>query len=126
MRFLPALSLLVAGCGAPCPERSIAPTQVCLQADAGAVVVNQPFVVTAANYGNGLGGVSCTVTIDGGAITVTMTGAACEQPFSTNPVVPVTQARCTVPALDAGRYTFNDGTTFDSSGAGDGGLTPCP
>ena len=125
MRILFILSFLWVGCSAPCSESSIAPTQVCLQADAGAVVPNQPFVVTAASYGSRLEGVSCSVSIDGGAITLTMTGAACPQPFSTNAVVPVAQARCTVPALDAGPYTFNDGTTFDSS-AVDAGLTPCP
>lgn len=89
------------------------------------VVPNQPFVVTAANYGSGLEGASCAVSVDGGAIALTMTGLACPQPFSTNPVVPVTQVRCIIPALDAGQYTFNDGTTFDSSAA-DAGLTSCP
>jgi hypothetical protein len=123
MRILLLLSLVVVGCSAPCPERSIAPNVLCHQADGGALRANQPFVVTAANYGTGLEAATCEVSIDGGAITLTMLGAACPAKFSTNPVVPVTQVRCTVPALDAGDYTLNGASL--SPGADDAGLPPC-
>lgn len=126
MRIPLPLVLLLVGCSAPCPERTVAPTTLCLQTDAGAMVPNQPFVITAANYGIGLATPTCEVSIDGGDITLSLSGAECPSRTTTNPVVPVTEVRCTVPALDAGSYTL-DGIRFSfSPGAEDGGLAPCP
>jgi hypothetical protein len=117
------LVLLVAGCSAPCPDRTVAPTNLCLQTDAGALLPNQPFVITAANYGIGLASPTCEVSIDGGAITLAMSGAECPSRSNNNPVVPVTEVRCTISALDAGSYTLN-GRSLTATD--DAGIQPCP
>jgi hypothetical protein len=124
MRTVLLVSLVVAGC-APCPERSGVPTQICHQADAGALVADQPFTLSVAS--SGLDGVSCAVSVDGGTLSLLLTGTSCPNSGSTNPVVFTVQVPCAVPALPAGSYTLNDParTTF-SPGTPDAGLAPCP
>jgi hypothetical protein len=121
MRSLLLLSLLVVAC-APCPPRSVPADSVCLKST-GPLVPDQPFVVTASNTGAGLDAPTCEVTFDGDTITLTMRGAECPGQTNNNPVVPVTQVNCDIPALDAGTYTLSGVTV--TPGAADAGLQNC-
>ena len=120
--LLATMSLL--SCDPPCaPFDNGIPQRVCHRADAGPVVANQAFELTAEMYTSS---VSCAVVVDAGSLTLQLSGTACSGGGSTNPVVFATRANCLVPALPAGQYTLNDSarTTLTVGGA-DAGMEPC-
>ncbi len=123
---LAVVSALLWSCSPPCDAIDPAPYAVCHRPDAGTVVVNQPFTLEATTYS---GGSTCTVTIDGGFIslaippTYTTCGSGAGAAAPRAPVL----TPCTIPALDAGTYTVSTvpPTTFILPAAADAGLVDC-
>lgn len=117
-------TVLLLGCNPPCaPFDNGVAQAVCHRADAGAMVANQQFELNAAMYTSS---VSCAVVVDGGSITLQLSGTSCTGGGPLEPIAVAARAVCKVPALPEGQYTLNDsvGTTLTVGGA-DAGVKPC-
>ena len=123
LMLLATMSLL--SCEPPCIALDKeAPETVCHRADGGAVVANQPFELSAEIYTRA--SVTCAVIVDGGSLTLQLSGTACPVAPSNNPVVFSTRTVCLVPSLPEGQYVLNDlSRTTLTVGSGDAGVRPC-
>lgn len=117
------LTLAAWSCSPPCDPIPSRVNSVCHSADAGAIVPNASFVLegTASNYGT-----VCDVVIDGGAISLSVTGApACDTGGAAGLRAPAGPVKCTIPALDAGTYTVDSLPALTITIPGDAGVPPC-
>jgi hypothetical protein len=76
---------------------------VCLAADGGSPQPGAAFVLIASNYYQGTPS-DCTVVVDGGSISLTVTATACGGGNANNPVIQAASTPCEIPALPAGSY----------------------
>ena len=113
------------GCAPKCEDIPSSATSVCRHADAGAIAPNTPFVV----QGQTSTRTACQVSVDGGLINLSFTASNCSSANGAaefaDPVAPAFLP-CEVPALAAGTYSFNTGTTFTIPESADAGLPVCP
>ena len=120
-----ALFLSLSGCAPKCEDIPFSATAVCRSADAGAIAPNTPFGV----QGQTSTRTACQVSVDGGLISLSFTATNCSSANGAaefaDPVAPAFLP-CEVPALAAGTYSFNTGTTFSVPESADAGLPVCP
>lgn len=113
-------------CAPQCESVSSSPQTVCRRADAGAIAADAPFVVEGETFVNGG---ACSVTVDGGAINLSVAGMACTGGSANGALAPAQPQfiKCNVPALPAGTYvvTTSPSVTFTIPGAADGGFPNC-
>lgn len=122
-----ALALTAWSCTPQCESITSAVQTVCHRADAGTIGPNAPFVVEGSTS---VSSATCSVTIDGGNISLAVDGMACARGngsgFAEAPSAPVF-IKCTVPALPAGTYVFTTSTpvTFTLPESADAGIPSC-
>lgn len=117
-------TLALVACGAPCDPITPAISTVCHQADAGAIAANSGFVLRAEpnTFAS-----SCTATVDGGAIVLTLNGGGTCSSGSGQALQAVRPVPCAIPALPAGTYSVNTlpNTTLTIPQGADGGVPVC-
>ena len=88
------------------------------------MVANQPFELTAEMYN--MNSLSCSAVVDGGSLTLQLSGTSCTGGRSNNPLIVISSVNCAVPALPEGQYTLNDSarTTLTVGGA-ESDVQPC-
>jgi hypothetical protein len=98
----------------PCQSSVEEPQEVCLPADGGGPQPGAAFVLTARSYYGGYAELSgCTVGVDAGVISITVTDSACGGGGSpNNPVIKAASTFCEIPALPAGSYAVGGGTPW--------------
>lgn len=98
---------------------------MCHQADAGPIAANAAFVVRAQpnTYVS-----ACSVTVDGGAITLSLTATStCGSGGGQGIQAPLQPIACAIPALPMGTYSLNTtpATTLTIPQGADGGVPAC-
>ena len=117
------LTLVAWSCSPPCDPIPSTLNSVCHVADAGAIAPNASFVLQGSP--NNFGG-TCDVSIDGGAISLTVIGSqACDTGGAAGLRAPSGPVKCTIPALDAGTYTVNSQPALTITIPGGAGVPPC-
>jgi hypothetical protein len=121
------VAVVASSCGPKCETASRNPDSVCRHADAGVVTAGQAFTLDVATTSWG----TCTVQVDGGAISLAIESTYCEQqPFGFSDVAAPRQGptTCQIPALAAGSYviTSDTPTTFSIPASADAGIPNCP
>lgn len=125
------LGLLTPGCR-PCMSFQNGPETICVGSDV-AIREVEPFVLTAIVPAENSQDVTCSVGVDVGVITLTVSGMQCPSdrlfPGAAKEVVTKVAVACEVPPLDAGQYRvlglIDDETLNVGSDAGTGMLA-CP
>lgn len=122
---VPALVLIGIACSPlPCEPITSTLTQVCHRADAGALAPDASFVLEGDSSAFG----ACVVSVDGGAISLSVTGGANSCGGGTGGArAPAAPVKCTLPPLAAGTYTVNSqpALTFTLPLDVDGGVPTC-
>lgn len=106
----------------PCDSITTNLVGVCHRADAGEIVPDASFVLEGESFAAG----PCDVSIDGGAISLEVTGGNLSCRSAGGAVrAPSQQVKCTIPPLAPGTYTVNSqpGVTFTIPG--DAGVRSC-
>jgi hypothetical protein len=125
LRALAVLTLAMSGvaCTPPCEPVTSTLTSVCHRADAGAIAPDASFILEGQSGSFG----ACDVSIDGGAISLSVTGGPLGSCFggASGARAPAGPVRCTVPPLAAGTYTVNSQPAVSFTIPGDAGVPPC-
>ena len=117
------IAMLVIGCTPPCEPITSTVDSVCHRADAGAIAPGTSFVLEGSTSSVG----ACVVSVDGGAISLEVTGGpvGCGGGLGGGARAIAAIARCTIPPLDAGTYTVNSQPALTFTIPGDAGVQPC-
>lgn len=130
LALIVALAALVVACSPPCETATIVARSVCVAADAGALTPGAAFTVFATHNFNSRA--ACTVSVDGGAITLSLVSAVgtfCAAGTGNGARAPQPAAQpepCEVPALPAGSYVIDTTPTPTAFTLPDAGFATCP